>query len=138
MSLHFVLQLLRAATRGEPLPPEREKIQSEWKLLKGSKKAIARPQLWTVYGNRGRDPRVQHLSACEFVRCYQDKQSRYPWSLKQHQEQLAEDAAAATAFQDSARTPYRKFHARLTDSGRVKLENRVSRTPGARRRLPDP
>ena len=132
MSLHFGLQLLRAATRGEPLPPEREKIQTDTIAKDVNKKPIARPQLWTLYGNRGKDPRVEHLSAYEFARYYHDKESRYPWTLKKHQEQLRQDAAAAVAETSSstpsARTPSPKFHARLTDSGRQKLENKVSRT----------
>ena len=133
MSLHFGLQLLRAATRGEPLPPEREKIQTDTIATNVNKKPIARPQLWTLYGNRGKDPRVEHLSAYEFVRYYHDKESRYPWTLKKHQEQRRQEAAAAVAegsssAPSSARTQSLKFHARLTDSGRQKLENKVSRT----------
>ena len=132
LSLHFGLQLLRAATRGEPLPPERQKIQSDSIVHTATKKLIARPQLWTLYGNRGKDPRVQHLSAYEFVRYYHEKESRYPWNLKKHQQQLRQDAAAAaaqgSASAPSTQTPSQNFHARLTDSGREKLENRVSRT----------
>ena len=133
MSLHFGLQLLRAATRGEPLPPDREKIQTDTIATNVNKKPIARPQLWTLYGNRGKDPRVEHLSAYEFVRYYHDKESRYPWTLKKHQEQRRQEAAAAVAegsssTPSSARTQSLKFHARLTDSGRQKLENKVSRT----------
>ncbi|CAE7430528.1 unnamed protein product, partial [Symbiodinium sp. KB8] len=60
MSFNFGVQLLQAATEGIPLPVEREKLRSD--LTKSTtviaKKAVAQPQIWTLYGNRGKDPRL--------------------------------------------------------------------------------
>ena len=64
MSFNFGVQLLQAATEGIPLPVEREKLRSD--LTKSTtviaKKAVAQPQIWTLYGNRGKDPRLEPLS----------------------------------------------------------------------------
>ncbi|CAE7884687.1 unnamed protein product, partial [Symbiodinium sp. KB8] len=73
MSLKTGMELLQAAIDGRPFPTEREKLQSDLSRnfeAPNKKKAVAHPQLWTVYRNRGTDPRVRPLSAFEFVRYY--------------------------------------------------------------------
>ena len=105
VALNFGIQLLKAAVAGEPLPAEREQVQNDRRCY-GSNKHVHCPQLWTLYGERGADPRVRALSAFEFVRYYHCQLANHPT--------LAHSSGCA------------EQHAALTDSGKRKLADQVS------------
>ena len=127
MSLRNGTELLQAATDGRPLPTERERIQTDlsgWAqgIRRPKRKLVTQPQLWTVYGNRGTDPRVRPLSAFEFVRHYHTQPAKYPWTL-----QRQEIAAAALAASGEAAQKDIPYHALLTQEGKEKLAKQFSR-----------
>ena len=127
LSLSFGLQLLQAATLQTPLPAERAKMQADNRELHHNKAVVQCPQNWTLYGNRGRDPRVHSLSAYEFARYYHCRQAYFPWTAKDQDQaaQAAVEAAAASSSQP--RREQRMFHAQLTDSGKQKRADKVSK-----------
>ena len=127
LSLSFGLQLLQAATLQTPLPAERAKMQADNRDVHNNKGVVQCPQNWTLYGNRGRDSRVHSLSAYEFARYYHCRQAYFPWTAKDQDQaaQAAVEAAAASSSQP--RTEQRMFHALLSESGKQKRADKVSK-----------
>ena len=122
MSLKTGMELLQAAIDGRPFPTEREKLQSDLSRnfeAPNKKKAVAHPQLWTVYGNRGTDPRVRPLSAFEFVRYYHTRPVRYPWKPEKQEQAVAALARGQTHI---------SYHALLTESGMTWLQKQLGRS----------
>eukprot|EP00971_Amphidinium_carterae_P129434 2563678-Amphidinium_carterae.2 len=103
MALGYGLKLLEAAVNKDPLPQEPRRLQSDNRVF-GKKRTISGP-FWTLYGSRGRDPRVFRLSAYEFARHYHFKLASYP----QH---------VAEAYKDT-------YHAELTSAGKQKVRHKM-------------
>ena len=127
LSLSFGLQLLQAATLQTPLPADRAKMQADNRDVHNNKGVVQCPQNWTLYGNRGRDARVHSLSAYEFTRYYHCRQAYFPWTAKD-QDQAAQAAVKeAAASTSQLRNKQRVFHAQLSDSGKQKRADKVSK-----------
>ncbi|CAE7250581.1 pfh1, partial [Symbiodinium natans] len=111
IALAYGLRLLDAAVAREPLPTEPRRIQTDSRHtgFYGKKKCAECPP-WTLYGERGRDPRVHELCAFEFARHYHYKLASQPFSV-------------AREVQEPE-----KYHVFLTQAGKAKLRIGVAIT----------
>ena len=111
IALAYGLSLLDAAVAQDQLPTEPRRVQEDarYRAGYGSKKVTGCPP-WTLYAERGRDPRVHQLSAFEFARHYHYQQASQPWTLAQEE-----------------REPD-KYQVRFTEAGKAKLARGAARS----------
>ena len=105
LPLQYGLNLLQAAADAEPWPvePQRWATEPKWRN-KQQKQARRHCPFWTLYGSRGRNPRVHELSAYEFAMHFEFKKATHPWTIN-----------------DKEQHHPPRHEARLTDTGKEKV-----------------
>ena len=126
LPLAFGVQLLQAAADEQPWPNEPVRWSTQTRAANQQKKVTSHCPFWTLYGSRGKDPRVHQLSAFEFARHYQLKRAYHPWSV---------------ALQQEAEKRPGNYQAHLTETGieKVRMYQRKAKLqPGIDYRVRDP
>ena len=107
IAIGFGLKLMEAACAGEPWPAEPHRLQADSRQF--ASKNVASCPFWTLYGQRGTDPRVAQLGAYEFAMHYQQKLAAHPLTVEVDDKEGLEP----------------RFQACLTKQGREKLQGAV-------------
>ncbi|CAE7911345.1 pfh1, partial [Symbiodinium necroappetens] len=128
LPLQYGLNLLQAAADAEPWPvePQRWTAQPKWRNTQ-QKQAVRHCPFWTLYGSRGRDPRVHELSAYEFAVHFEVKKATHPYTIHLND--------------DGEQRPPTRHEAELTDTGKEKVRwhrYRAKLLPGADYRIREP